>query len=77
MASKTESKKWDMKAAKKLFQAYMEKGIEEKKKEVKLPENTVKIDDLNRQQTLERVYQLTDSVIEMIYENGRPSIKLP
>ena len=77
MSGKTESKKWDIKAAKKLFQEYLEKGIEEKKKEVKLPENTVKIDNLNRQQTLERIYKLTDSIIEMIYENGRPSIKLP
>ena len=31
MSSKTESKKWDIKAAKKLFQEYLKKGIEEKK----------------------------------------------
>ena len=77
MSSKTESKIWDLKAAKKLFQEYLKKSIEEKKKEVKLPENTVKIDNLNKQQTLERIYKLTDSLIDMIYENGRPSIKLP
>ncbi|MHA1351015.1 MAG: hypothetical protein ACTSPZ_09310 [Promethearchaeota archaeon] len=77
MSSKTESKTWDLKAAKKLFQEYLKKSIEEKKKEVKLPENTVKIDNLNKQQTLERIYKLTDSLIDMIYENGRPSIKLP
>jgi len=77
MSSKTESKKWNMEAAKKLFQEYLKKSIEEKKKEVKLPENTVQIDNLNRKQTLERIYKLTDSLIDMIYENGRPSIKLP
>ncbi|GAH11045.1 unnamed protein product, partial [marine sediment metagenome] len=77
MSSKTESKTWDLKAAKKLFQEYLIRSIGEKKKEVKLPENTVKIDNLNRQQTLERIYKLTDSIIDMIYEDGRPSIKLP
>ena len=40
MSSKTESKTWDLKAAKKLFQEYLKKSIEEKKKEVKLPDNT-------------------------------------
>jgi meiotic recombination protein SPO11 len=77
MASKTESKKWDIKEAKKLFQEYLKRGLEEEKKEIKLPEDTVKIDDLNRKQTLERIYTLTDSVIEKIYATGRPSIKLP
>lgn len=77
VASKTESKKWDIKEAKKLFQEYLERGLEEEKKEAILPKNTVKIDDLNRKQTLERIYKLTDSIIEMIYENGRPSIKMP
>ena len=32
MSSKTESKTWDLKAAKKLFQEYLKKSIEEKKK---------------------------------------------
>ncbi len=77
MASKTESKKWDIKEAKKLFQEYLKRGLEEEKKEIKLPEDTVKIDDLNRKQALERIYTLTDSVIEKIYATGRPSIKLP
>ena len=77
MASKVESKKWDIKEAKKLFQEYLKKGLEEEKKEIKLPENTVKIDNLNRKQTLERIYILTDSIIEKIYATGRPTIKLP
>jgi meiotic recombination protein SPO11 len=77
MVSKAEHKKWDIKEAKKLFQEYLNKGLEEEKKEIKLPEETVKIDDLNKKQTLERIYELTDSIIEKIYANGRPSIKLP
>ncbi|NHJ21729.1 MAG: hypothetical protein EAX91_12350 [Candidatus Lokiarchaeota archaeon] len=77
MASKAESKKWDIKEAKKLFQEYLNKGLEEEKKEIKLPEDTVKIDDLNKKQTLERIYELTDSIIEKIYATGRPSIELP
>lgn len=77
MATKAESKKWDIKEAKKLFQEYLKKGIEEEKKEINLPEDTVKIDDLNRRQTLERIYILTDSIIEKIYATGRPTIKLP
>ena len=77
MASKAESKKWDIKEAKKLFQEYLNKGLEEERKEIKLPEDTVKIDDLNKKQTLERIYELTDSIIEKIYATGRPSIELP
>ena len=34
MASKTESKKWDIKEAKKLFQEYLKRGLEEEKKEI-------------------------------------------
>jgi len=77
MASKVESKKWDIKEAKKLFQEYLKKGLKDEKKEIKLPEYTVKIDNLNRKQTLERIYILTDSIIEKIYATGRPTIKLP
>ncbi len=77
MASKAESKKWDIREAKKLFQEYLKKGLKDEKKEIKLPEYTVKIDNLNRKQTLERIYILTDSIIEKIYATGRPTIKLP
>ncbi|GAH16839.1 unnamed protein product, partial [marine sediment metagenome] len=38
MAIKPESKIWDIKAAKKLFQEYLKKGLEEEKKEINLPE---------------------------------------
>ncbi len=75
MAKKKQIQKWDLKAAKDLFLEYVEKGNE--KKEVVLPPETVKIDSLNRKETLNRLYELTDSVLEKIYDTGRPSIQLP
>ena len=75
MAKKGKSKEWDLKAAKKLFTDYLEKGNEDKPFE--LPPDTVKIDDLKRKETLERLYLLIDEVLKKIYETGRPSIKLP
>jgi meiotic recombination protein SPO11 len=66
---------YDLKAAKELFKEYLSKGIE--KKQVQLPKNTVKIDDLNRKNALERLYMLVDDVIDKINKTGRPSIKLP
>jgi len=75
MAKKGKSKEWDLKAAKKLFFDYLEKGNEDKPFE--LPLDTVKIDDLKRKEALERLYLLIDDVLKKIYETGRPSIKLP
>ena len=75
MAKKNQIQKWDLKAAKDLFLEYVEKGNE--KKEVVLPPETVKIDRLNRKEALNRLYELTDSIIEKIYDTGRPSIQLP
>ena len=75
MAKKQQGKNWDLKAAKDLFNDYIEKGSE--KREIPLPEDTVKIDDLNRKHTLERVYNLIDDIIERIYNTGKPSILLP
>jgi meiotic recombination protein SPO11 len=77
MVSKSNQKEWDLKETKKLFQDYLKKGQAEVKKQVILPENTVKIDDLPRKKILERIHQLVDSIIEMISETGRPSIQLP
>ena len=50
MAKKNTSQNWDFKATKMLLQEYLAKGIE--KKDINLPENTIKIDDLNRKETL-------------------------
>jgi len=66
---------YDLKATKKLFKEYLNKGTE--KKEIKLPESTVKIDDLKRKNVLDRLYKLVDDVIDKINKTGRPSIKLP
>ncbi len=77
MSSKIKQEKWDIRAAKELFQETLKKGSEDAKKEIKLPEYTVKIDELDRKLTLDRINNLTDSLIEMIYETGRPSIRLP
>ena len=65
----------ELKAARELFSSYLEKEKEEKL--IDLPKGTVKIDDLNRKQTIERLYKLVDNVITRIYNTGRPSIYLP
>jgi len=75
MAKKQQGKNWDLKAAKDLFKEYLEKGSE--KREIPLPDDTVKIDDLNSKRTLQRVYNLIDDIIERIYNTGKPSILLP
>ncbi|UCD01050.1 MAG: hypothetical protein JSV23_09215 [Promethearchaeota archaeon] len=66
---------YDLKETKILFKEYINKGTE--KKEIRLPESTVKIDDLNRKNVLDRLYKLVDNVIDKINKTGRPSIKLP
>jgi len=75
MAKKKTSQDWDFKATKSLLQEYLEKGTE--KKDIKLPEDTIKIDDLNKKETLNRIYKLVDKVIAKIYASGRPTIELP
>ena len=69
MAKKQSSRKWDLKAAKDLYNAYLEKGQE--KKSFSLPPETIQIDDLKRKEVLDRLYELTDSIIEKIYDTGR------
>ncbi|TFG24845.1 MAG: hypothetical protein EU529_02980 [Promethearchaeota archaeon] len=75
MAKKQSKPNWDFKAAKDLFYEYLEKRQEKKK--INLPPETIQIDDLNRKEALNRLYELTDSVIEKIYASGRPAIQLP
>ncbi len=75
MAKKIPIKKWDLKATRELYKQYMEeKNI---KKEFQLPEDTIKIDDLKRNDTLGRLYKIIDKLLANIYSTGRPSIKLP
>ncbi|MFX1340520.1 MAG: hypothetical protein ACFFDK_18065 [Promethearchaeota archaeon] len=75
MAKKKTSQNWDFKATKSLLQEYLEKRTE--KKDITLPEDTIKIDDLNKKETLNRIYELIDNVIAKIYASGRPTIELP
>lgn len=69
------SKEFSLQAAKELYLEYLEKG--KVKKDIILPPDTVKIDELNRRETLNRLYKLVDRVLEKIYISGRPSIELP
>ena len=75
MAKKEKSQDYELKAAKKLFDQYLEQAKEEK--EIHLSEDTVQIDDLSTTETLDRIYKLVDSITEKIYQTGRPSIELP
>jgi len=75
MAKKPTIKEWDLRATKELYKQYLqEKSL---KKKIQLPEDTIQIDDLNRNDTLKRLYKVIDTVLTKIYNTGRPSIKLP
>jgi len=66
---------YDLRAARKLFENYLDKG--QKAHSLKQIEDTVKIDDLNRKEALNRIYLMVDNIIEQIYQTGRPAIQLP
>jgi len=74
MAKKKELK-YELKATKELLRRCL--GDEIQKGNMDLPEDTVKIEDLNRRRTLERIYGLIDDIIENIYATGRPTVELP
>ncbi|TFF88930.1 MAG: hypothetical protein EU548_08275, partial [Promethearchaeota archaeon] len=74
MAKKNELKS-ELKATKELLRRCLEDEIQ--KGNMDLPEDTVKIEDLNRRKTLERIYGLIDDIIENIYSTGKPTIELP
>lgn len=65
----------DLKATIELLNDYIEKGAE--KREINLPKDTVKIDDLSRKATLLRLQEVVEDVIEKILVTGRPTIELP
>jgi meiotic recombination protein SPO11 len=73
--SQKQKKSFDLKAAKDLFNEYIEKG--QIKTKIEFPIDAVKIDDLNRKEVLSRLYELVDDVLTKIYTTGRPSIQLP
>ena len=75
MSQKQKNKSFNLKAAKDLFNEYIDKG--QIKENIELPNDVVKIDDLNRKEVLSRLYKLVDDVLTKIYVTGRPSIQLP
>ncbi len=66
---------FDLKAAKKLFENYIE--LSHEKKKIQLPADTVKVEELNRAQIINRLYEVTDKILEKIYNTGRPTMELP
>jgi meiotic recombination protein SPO11 len=75
MPNQENKKMHNLKAARTLFENYLNKG--QKSHSFKQTEETVKIDDLNRKEALNRIYLLVDNLIEQIYQTGRPAIQLP
>jgi len=73
--AKKKKNEYDLKATVDLLNEYLKQGSD--KKGITLPKDTVKIDDLNRKDTLKRLYDLTDEVIRKIIATGRPTIELP
>jgi meiotic recombination protein SPO11 len=68
------NKNLDLEATKELLWKKLE---EEDEKDVNYPDNTVQIDDLNRQAALERLHEIVDGLINQIIRHGRPTVKLP
>jgi meiotic recombination protein SPO11 len=58
-----------------------EKGLKElidlEKKELQLPEGTVKIDDLTTQDSYKRLHEIIDTIVQQILVDGRPLMKIP
>ncbi|MFO7796529.1 MAG: hypothetical protein ACQERB_01355 [Promethearchaeati archaeon] len=75
MAKSEMKEKWDLKATKELLNNLQNQDFENK--DIELPDDTIKIDDLRRKEALNKLYSLVDSVIEDIYTTGKPVIELP
>lgn len=75
MAKSEVKPKWDLKATKELMNKLQSQDMDEKN--IQLPEDTIKIDDLRRKKALNRLYSLVDELIEEIYTTGKPVIELP
>jgi meiotic recombination protein SPO11 len=75
MSEVEKTDQWDMTATKEL----LNKMLNEEQKELgdDLPEDTVKIDDLNKNKALNRLYSVIDELIEEIYTTGKPIVELP
>jgi meiotic recombination protein SPO11 len=70
--SKTEG---TLKAARDLLQIKLNELIDEKK--IELPDDVVKIDNLNRKEALSNLYKIIVSLIEQIQQSGRPVLSIP
>ena len=75
--SKKKTENWDLKSAKELIQETFKKKDITDEKSISLPENTIKIEDLEKKNALNRIYDVVDRILEKIYKSGRPTIKLP
>lgn len=75
--SKKKTENWDLKSAKELIQETFKKKDIADEKSISLPENTIKIEDLEKKNALNRIYDVVDRILEKIYKSGRPTIKLP
>jgi meiotic recombination protein SPO11 len=74
MATKNKKQEWELGSTRKLLEKTLDEETEE---DIELPEGTIKIDNLDRNDALERLYDVIDEVIRKIYRTGRPTIKLP
>ena len=75
MSQKQKLKKFNLKAAKDLFNEYIKEG--QVRTKIEFPVDAVKIDDLHRKEVLTKIYKLVDDILTQIYDSGRPSIQLP
>ncbi len=73
--SKQTKKTLDLKAAKDLLQKTLNDLQDEKS--INLPEDVVKIDNLNRKDALNNLYGIVNDLIEQIQISGRPVLEIP
>ncbi|TXT59341.1 MAG: Type 2 DNA topoisomerase 6 subunit A [Promethearchaeota archaeon] len=74
MAKSANKQNWDLKSTRELLQKTLEEETEE---DIELPDGTIKIDNLSREEARERLYDVIDEVIRKIYRSGKPTIELP
>lgn len=74
MAKSVKKQNWDLKSTRELLQKTLEEETEE---DIELPDGTIKIDNLSREEARERLYDVIDEVIRKIYRSGKPTIELP
>ncbi|MHA1341132.1 MAG: hypothetical protein ACTSRZ_14155 [Promethearchaeota archaeon] len=58
-------------------EAFKKRLYGEERPELQMPEGTVKIDDLPPDETIKRIHQVAEDLVEQILKTGRPSFKIP